>query len=178
MIWESCYWKEPLIKLTQKLKRWNKQRTWAEERLVNLEREIFISFYSIRKLMDACKLSDSTVSMEVNLFSYPNKGQAVTLVNWDCIDNLYDLGAKFKDNQKLRYVCNQIIHRYVFMPTISDCGILENLLFCSDKERNNKLHELELEELIKIFCTVGKDYPSSGSYTFNPKKQDYEVTNS
>jgi len=178
MIWESCYWKEPLIQLAKKMKRWNKQRNWGEERLVDLEREIFISFYSIRKLMDACKLSDSTVSMEVNLFSYPNKGQAVTLLNWDCIDNLYDLSVKFKDNQKLRYVCNQIIHSYVFMPTISDCGILETILFCSDKEKNTKLYELELEELIKIFCTVGKDYPSSGSHTFNLKKQDYEVTNS
>jgi hypothetical protein len=84
MIWESCYWKEPLIRLTKKLKQWNKQRNWTEERLVNLEREIFISFYSIRKLMDAYKLSDSTVSMEVNLFPYPKKDQFVTQLNWDC----------------------------------------------------------------------------------------------
>lgn len=177
MIWESEHWKEPLLRLASKLVRWGKPREWTERELVRIEKDIFVAFYSIRKLMDAKKLSDSTEIMPVNVSIYPSKGSAVTIYNWDKIDKLYDLEVKNLSQRNLRFICNQIIHSYVFMPDIDENGSLHAILFCSDRERNTNLFGIEANDLINIFRIVGKDYPATSVSVFNPKKQDYEVTN-
>jgi hypothetical protein len=52
MIWESCYWKEPLLEMAGRLRALKAGRhRLTEKRLVELERDIFIGFYSIRKLL-------------------------------------------------------------------------------------------------------------------------------
>jgi hypothetical protein len=177
MIWESDHWKMPLLRLASKLARWSIPREWTERELVSIEKDIFIAFYSIRKLMDAKKLSDATELMPLNVAIYPTKHKDVTFHNWDNIDSLYDLTASQTSQRDLRYICNQIIHSYVFVPDISEDGAFAGILFCSDRERNKKLYGVETNELISALCVVGKDYPAVGKYIFNPKQRDYDVFN-
>lgn len=176
MIWESEYWKKPLLQLANKLFRWSNPREWTERELVDIEKDIFVAFYSIRKLMDAKKLSDSTEEMPINVNIYPNMGRDVTLLNWHDIDELYNLEAKHTTHRDLRFICNQIIHSYVFVPDINEAGVIEKILFCSDRERNERLYGIQMNELINIFRVVGKDYPARGEFVFNPEKRDYDVT--
>lgn len=176
MIWESCYWKEPLLKLADKIVRWQRKKNWSEQVLVNIEREIFIAFYSIRKLMEAHKLSDSTENTRINVYLYPNIGRDVTYMNWYKLELLYDFSSRKAQTRDLRFICNQIIHSYVFTVNILETGIFYSLFFCSDRERNNQLYELEIPELLNIFRTVGRDYPASGEYTLDPVKQDYIIS--
>lgn len=177
MIWESHYWKEPLLLLADKLTQWQAPQEWEEEDLVGLEKDVFIAFYSIRKLIEARKLSDATAGMMVSNSAYPNKGKDVTILNWDKLEELYDFTSKKTEKRDLRFICNQVIHSYVFAPDISEEGILESILFCSDQERNKALYGIDRTELIRVFRIFGNDYPSSSTFTFNPDKRDYDVTN-
>jgi hypothetical protein len=177
MIWESEHWKKPLLRLASKLVRWRNPREWTERELVSIEKDIFVAFYSIRKLMDAKKLSDATEVMPVNVTIYPSKGKAVTIYNWEKIDKLYDLEAKNLSQRDLRFICNQIIHSYVFMPEIDENGVFQAIVFCSDRERNANLFGIGADDLIKALRVVGKDYPATSASVFNPKKRDYDVTN-
>jgi hypothetical protein len=177
MIWESEHWKKPLLHLASKLVRWRKPREWTERELVSIEKDIFVAFYSIRKLMDAKKLSDGTETMPVNVSIYLSKDKAVTIYNWDKIDELYDLEVKNLSQRNLRFICNQIIHSYVFIPSIDENGSFQAILFCSDREKNANLFRIEANDLINALRIVGKDYPVTSVSVFNPNKQDYDVTN-
>ena len=176
MIWESYYWKEPLLKLASKITRWQREKNWSERILVNIEREIFIAFYSIRKLMEAHKLSDSTETLKINVYSYTNRGKDVTYMNWHKLEVLYDFSSQTSQIKDLRFICNQIIHSYVFVVNILDTEEFHSLFFCSDREKNNQLYELEISELKRILRIVGRDYPYSGTYTFDPVKRDYIIS--
>jgi hypothetical protein len=177
MIWESEYWKEPLLKLASKLVRWKKPREWTERELVSIEKDVFVALYSIRKLMDAKKLSNATEVMSVSVSIYPSEGKDVTIYNWERIDHLYNLEVENLSQRDLRFVCNQIIHSYVFIPDIDEHGIFQAIMFCSDRERNINLFGIGVDDLIDTLRVVGKDYPAESVSIFNPKKRDYDVKN-
>ena len=59
MIWESAYWKEELLRQAEDLKKRSTQTKWSERSLARLEKTIMIGFYSIRKLIEAKKVSDA-----------------------------------------------------------------------------------------------------------------------
>lgn len=176
MIWESVYWKKPLLQLANKLTKWQAPQKWGHRDLVGLEKDLFIAFYSIRKLMDAKKLSGSTAEMMVNVSVYPNKGRDVTFLNWHRLQELYDFTSARTEHLPLRFVCNQVIHSYVFMPCITEAGVFEGIFFCSDYERHKNLYGLDRTELIKVFHMVGNDYPNSRTFIFMPNRRDYDVS--
>ena len=93
MIDESCYWKNDLLKEADALRDRKKQRRWPEVSFARLEQTIMLGFYSIRKLIEASKLSDSTIYEEIPITTYPWSGKTVTRMNWHKLDQLYDLDS-------------------------------------------------------------------------------------
>ncbi len=55
MIWESSYWKEPLLENAERLKQLSVSSVDDEADFVVIEKDIFLGFYTIRKLMDTAK---------------------------------------------------------------------------------------------------------------------------
>jgi hypothetical protein len=62
MIWESHYWKKDLARLADCLRKRARQRQWSERSLAKMEKEVFIGFYSLRKLLEGKKLSGKVVN--------------------------------------------------------------------------------------------------------------------
>src|SRR5665213_2100298 len=97
MIWESCYWKEPLLRTAERLRGLKASVELSEEDLANLEREIFVGFYSVRKLIEAItKLTDRTKLFQVTVSWYQNI-KPVSWLNNHKIDELYDLKNEHQD---------------------------------------------------------------------------------
>ena len=69
MIYDSFYWKEPLLQTANWLRRVRLSERTSERTYVRVEREVFVGFYSIRKLFDT--LLDPEVAE-----AFPN-GEAV-----------------------------------------------------------------------------------------------------
>jgi hypothetical protein len=173
MIWESSDWKKPLLKLSKQIHKW-KEKSLSDKDLVDIEKTILIAFYSIRKLVDARKLSNTTQEMKINIFSYPNV-KNVTLMNWHKIDELYNLEEENPKQCDLSFIYNQLIHSYVFMIDDNPKGGFNGIFFSSDSQRNKKVFKISADELIRILDTVGNDYSSSSRLEFNEVKQDYDV---
>jgi hypothetical protein len=168
MIWESCYWKEPLLKTASWLRRFRMHDGTRESTLVKIEKEIMIGFYAIRKLIEAHKVSDSTTSSHYQISWFPNHEPTCHL-NWHKIDVLYDLNQETKESRDLRFLCNRFIHSYVFITDTETDGHLSGIFVASDKDRNQKLYYVSMDTIIKIFRLVGRDYPACGHYQYNPK---------
>ncbi len=89
MIWESCYWKDPLLESAVLFKSYSKKEI-EESDLVQIEREIFIGFYSIRKLMDTFKISDKIKQWQLSLVWHPKK-EEFGIMHSQTLEEIYDL---------------------------------------------------------------------------------------
>ena len=76
MIWESQFWKEDLARLALQLKKRTGQRRWSERSLAKLEKEVFIGFYAIRKLLESKKLSERLTKTQIPIETFPYTGAA------------------------------------------------------------------------------------------------------
>lgn len=175
MIWESAYWKDDLQRLTRILKQKRHQKIWRESSEAIVEKTVMTGFYIIRKLMEAKKLSDTIVYQKIPVRSHQHRGKPVTLMNWHHIDRHYDLEHRCLTQRTLTWLCNQMIHSYVFIVSVDDNNALDGLFFVSDKDRNKAVHYLSVEKIIGVFETVGTNYPCSSRFVFNPKTQDYDT---
>jgi hypothetical protein len=71
VIHDSRYWKVPLLRIATWLEQLRFKNDTREKSLARVERDIFIGFYSIRKLMATFKVSDLTRQLLVILKTYP-----------------------------------------------------------------------------------------------------------
>jgi len=175
VIGESSYWKEDLLRSGVDLRRRQKQRRWADSSLARVERILMLGFYSIRKLIDARRLSDSTMARPIRISVYPSTGTRVTLLNASQIEKHYKLERESHVERSLLFVCNQVIHSYVFQFELLESGALSAILFASDWHRGSGLYRMDMGQVIETFTRVGKDYPNTMTATYSKEKGDYIV---
>ena len=178
MIYESKFWKDDLLKQAKFLRSKTVQKRWTEISSARLEQTIMLGFYSIRKLVEAKKLSDSIVIQNITASAYIWRGQPITTINWLDIDKLYDLDVPKAVNKDLLFFCHQFVHSYIFIEYFNDEHNLNGVFVSSERERYHMLYSLEIEQIIDIFEQAGNDYPKNITFTYNHKKQDYEVQSS
>jgi len=175
MIWESSHWKDDLQKLASLFDRHIPRTRWPERSLADLEKRVMIAFYCIRKLIEAKKLSDRVATQTLSLRSYPSLGKPVTRLNWHDINSLYDLSRGISTQRPLKFVCDQFIHSYIFVPTFSARGTLTSILFVSDRRRKEALFRLSMRTMLRVLRSVGSDYPRRLHFTFDSAAGDYAV---
>ncbi|MDP1946158.1 MAG: hypothetical protein Q8L77_01545 [Nitrospirota bacterium] len=165
--------------MARQLQKRTKQRRWPERSLAKLEKEVFIGFYGIRKLLEARKLSDrlSKKCVAAEAFRYTGARQ-ITIYNWNSkFADAYDFENSAKINMSLEFICNQVIHSYVFKEVFDEGGALAGIFISSDRKRNESLYYISLPELIKVFLSVGSDYPTHQRAIFDLKRGDYLIKN-
>ena len=174
LIWESCHWKEPLLESALRLKEYSDANSLDEPELVQIEKDIFVGFYAIRKLMDTVKIKDSTRGLKVQLQWSPNI-KLVDLLNNHRIDELYDLSQSGQETRTLKFVCDQIVHSYIFMPVENEEGSLTGFYFTSDRDKQKKIFYVTVQGVIDIFNLVGNDYPTESHLTRNPETGEFNI---
>ena len=174
MIWESSDWKEPLLKTATWLRRLRLGPGTRHQTFARIEREVFISFYSVRKLMDTYKISDNTKRLKCELKWYPNRAP-VNFLNWHKIDQLFDLTAERTEMRTLKFICNIFVHSYIFLPSEEESGRISGFFVTSDRDKNKKVYWLSLDSLCKICRAVGRDYPQNLQRKVDPKTGQFDV---
>ena len=160
MIWESEDWKKPLLQMAKRLAFLKKAEDLTEKQLAQIERDIFIGFDSVRKLLESItKLTDATKALQIQVSWYPNLSP-VTWRNNHRLEILYDFGKPHQETRDLRFICGRIIHSFIFAPYVGDEGGLDGIMFTSDIDRNKRLYAMEIDDVITVFKCVGNDYPS------------------
>lgn len=175
MIYESFPWKEELLKITHLLENRLNQKRWTTRTSFLFEKEIFTSFYIIRKLVEAEKVSTKNKKINIPCYLIPSTGKTVTRPNKHRATELYDFIKYKKSNINILDLCNQVIHSYIFDPTFDEDLLLVGFWVSSDRNRNNFLYSFILEDVIKVFKIFGKDYPNSMSSIYDNKIKDYRI---
>src|SRR5271156_6916227 len=109
MIHDSHRWKEPLLSNARWLETVTlSKRNW-EPSLARAEKELFIGFYAIRKLLDTFKVSDKTKKKTFELKWFPLT-KTVDYMNWHRIDEHFDLKSARVETRNIRFLCDQFVH--------------------------------------------------------------------
>lgn len=177
MISHSYYWKKGLLREADKLHKRLEQKRWTERSVINIEKDLFLSFYSIRKLIEAKRLTDSVVQYSLPVVSYPNSGRNVTLLNCSEPSDFYNFSLPQKEKLDLVFVCNLFIHSYLFFISFDENGVLDGVLVNSDRTRNKSMWGISVVEIIRTFKMVGNDKVTHSHYTYDERTQDYKGKN-
>jgi len=162
MICESHYWKEPLLTSARWLSGLRLSENTRESTYVKLEKELMLGFYSVRKLIETIKISDSTKKIKFEVQWYKNT-KRVNWLNHVFIDEKYDLTKSHSEQRDIEFICNLFVHSYVFV--VSGDGKLEGVYVSTDRQKNQKVYFVPLKVILKIFRIVGRDYPSRSIFT-------------
>ena len=123
MIWESWPWKKKLLEMASRLRDCKITENINEELLAQVEQDIFIGFYSVRKLVGTItKVSDSIRSMMTQVCWHPNIEHA-NWVNNHKLEKLYNLERLNKETRDIGFICGRIIHSFIFTPALDDDGL-------------------------------------------------------
>lgn len=177
MIWESQYWKDDLLETADYLEGWLDREDWADKELIDFEKAVLTSAYSIRKLAESFKLSDQTRSEPVPVVKYPANGKRVSLINWWAYWELYDMEGGNKETLSIWKLCNQLIHSFVFLVETEDeeDAPLSSILFNSDFDKNKHIYQLRISDFVAAMRLVGNEYPSSMSMVYDPEINDWRT---
>ncbi|WP_412462021.1 hypothetical protein ACK2SD_10060 [Pseudomonas sp. SC11] len=169
MIWESWYWKHPLLEMADRLEHLKTPCALSDEELAQVERDIFIGFYSVRKLLEApAKITDKTRHLSIPLRKHSNL-KRVTWGNNYRLDELYDLSKAGQEGRDVKFLCGQIIHSFVFAPCMSEGGGLDGAFFSSDFDKDKFLYFISIDEVISLFRQVGNDDPCDIKWSRDPE---------
>ena len=137
MIRESRYWKTHLLGMARRLEAaGDAGKPLTGRRSVQVERDLFIGCYSIRKLIHApSKLTDGCKNMKVEVRVDFSKNNPVTLVSKNEIDEFYHLGRGSAEQMDLEFFCDRIIHSFTFLMEVDEDGKLGGFYFGSDLDR-------------------------------------------
>ena len=161
MIAESSYWKDDLLRISKRLEKRKSQSRWGEASLVNTEKDIFVAFFAVRKLVESRKVTDRTASKLVPVTNYPLRlDTKVTFMNRHKFYDLYALNNGMPLDMKLRYLCDQLVHSFVFQLYFEEDGkTLGGIYFCSDRDKDTYLYSMSIDAVTGVLDMIGKEYP-------------------
>lgn len=166
MIWESHPWRDELCRVADRLEHWSSAVDWDDELVAfEIERDVMLSAYSIRKLLEAHKLADSTAGTRVWVETFPLIDQVPDHMNWDRLGEFYDFERIGREELKLEALCSQLIHSFIF---VRECGFegddeeaepggLAGFFVASDRARSTQLYRIEVDALICLLRLVGTE---------------------
>jgi hypothetical protein len=97
-------------------------------------------------------------------------------MNWDKIDEKYDLDHPVEVVRTVKWIANQMIHSFAFIPCFDPDRRLNSILFNSDLTRHQHLFVMHVDSIITLFEEVGGNDPASMEYRFNSARADYDVS--
>jgi hypothetical protein len=175
MIHKSRYWKKQLIEIAERLRSLKtvdpEEIAGDDDRFSQIGLDIFIGFYSVRKLFDVVMLvTDATKSLTFSISWYPNL-QPVTWINNHRVDELYDFDTARQETRNVQFISGRIIHSFVFMPYAEEQG-LAGILFASDIDKNKRLYAMKIDDVITLFERVGNDNPTDIHWSVTPTGEE------
>lgn len=168
MIDESFYWKRELSKIARDLRGRKKQRRWPEASFAQIELDVMLGFYMIRKLLEGHKISDSIGKRRFRLPMHRATGKRVTFQNAHRIDTLYDLSRAQTETRTVAFICDQIIHSYIFVPCLGEAGGWDGIVFASDRQKARGVFLLRGLQVISLFESIARNDPAWIRWQINP----------
>jgi hypothetical protein len=153
MIWDSDPWRNELRLIVERLESCRLRIDLSDATSFNVERDVMVGSYVVRKLFEAEKLPSSLRGRNVKISAYPSTGRAPDLLSWHRIGEFYNLDRESHRSMGIRGLYNQMIHSFIWLP--EECeDRLTAIFFSSHESIDTFLYRIEIEPLIGLFREV------------------------
>ncbi len=169
MIQDSIPWKDELLKVAKRLEAKAKQRRWTERSGFLVERDVMVSAYAIRKLIEGFKVSDALAARQLPVTRFDLRGSKAP----DVLDKYefwehYNLDHGIRETLSVIGLCNQLIHSWMWSISADEQTTLFNGLYVSsDRQRKRSIYFLSISDLIQLIYDVGNEDVYSKTITRN-----------
>ena len=143
---------------------------------MNFEKELMISFFMVRALLERTKTSSKSRNYKVSVGRSPWNGKQITVLNHWLIDELYHWDQETTDDVSIGFLSNQFVHARAIFAMRDKTRNWSEVLLCSDFEARKAIYRVPVPEIQKVLRLVGSDYSYSSSLVYDPKLGDYRVT--
>ncbi|MFL5799238.1 MAG: hypothetical protein ACJ77A_15065 [Actinomycetota bacterium] len=177
MIWDSNPWKLDLWRRAHRLAQLKGRAEWSERDGWALERDAFLGMFTIRRLLEAHKLSNRITELRLPARSWPRRaGGRMTYLNWDRIEEFFDFDAEDGSPKpmRVRELTNQLIHSYIFSSLSLD-GEELMIAFASHRTRLAVLRALDMDLLVGLYRLVAMDDVAHVTAHYDDAVQDFRV---
>jgi hypothetical protein len=159
MIEEVSYWRADLNKSSDRLKKHYTKRRWSKRTLYEIEKEVFLSAFIIRKLIESGKVDRAILGLNLRIKKYPIRPRATPSTDPKKLVSIYDIYHGRDEVLNVKKLCDQFVHSYIFSPlTISrEHGVVFGLYFASDCESKEGVYYAPLIKLIEIIGSVARN---------------------
>ena len=177
MIEESLYWRRDLQRYARTIEAWRHKSLRRDVDWARIEHSIMLGFFSIRRLLESYKLSDTTRDMDVQVTQYPFKqGSHLTLLNWSKLDRHYDFAKATDYRLSLRDLSNQVIHSYVFSLASNRRHRLAGMFVSSEFRRRRSVAYFPAWRIVRLFRLVAADWPNAMDMRWDEQFGDLRVS--
>jgi hypothetical protein len=172
---ESRYWKEFLASTAKELA-WRKTpKRLTERRLEIMERDVILSFFIIRRLIELHRVSEKTIDFKFEIFSCPYNGRLLSPINRHWFEKSYDLENEKTQHKKTIYIANQFIHSSLFLMLCDETRNWDSFYVVSDYDKKNCIWRIPAKQVYDCLKIVSEDYLGLFSYKYDEAKDDYIV---
>lgn len=158
MIHESSPWKSALAKDADLIVRWALKPP-SERRSFLIERKLFLSAYSLRKLSDDQKLSTQTLADQIVVEVSPPLRAGFSGFRHSA-DHYFDFAHPIRRSLSWRRVLNLIIHSATFVEVVDEQGHFTAFMATSEREEGLGLVRVELAAFLGLIRAAAQDYPA------------------
>lgn len=174
MIYESAPWKRDLVSDADLIERWCGKPA-SERRSFIIEKKVFVGAFSVRKLIEASRLSASFSGQSVQVKSYPANGARVHRFNNHHFDRHYWLENPEIVSLSAARLMDLIIHSFTFIEVVDEAESIEAFLLTSDRTRMTRLYEVPINVYTKLLRSAGTDFPAAQRYQLDDKSGDFRL---
>lgn len=159
MIEQHSYWRRDLLGFASALEKRYRQKRWSNPSRYKIEKEIFLSFYIIRKLIESKRLTSSVVASGHIVTWYPIIIGATPSTDPRTFASTYLLYHGWLEEWTPREISNQFIHSFIFSPFRIPRGDMLGIFFTADRESKVGLHYIKLITVIDIILSAARNRP-------------------
>ena len=159
MIEQDSRWRRDLLGMARRLEVRYRQKRWSDGTLWNIEKDVFVGAYIVRKLVEANRVSRPILGTHWTVTKYPIIPGTSPRNDPKTFASTYWLMKGKIEKINLKDLCNQFIHSYIFSPFVVARSML-GIFFASDSGSRSALCYMPLVELIRMVRSVGENRPT------------------
>lgn len=160
MIEQHLYWRQDLLKVAERLEKRYRQKKWSDRTRYNIEKEIFLSFYIIRKLIENRRMNGSVSSSRHTVTWYPIIIGETPSTEPKTFAFTYLLYHGWREELTPAELCNQFVHSFIFFPFTPFKRDMFGIFFASDRQSKTGLYYVTLVKVIEIILSAGRNRPT------------------
>jgi hypothetical protein len=158
MIEQDSRWRADLLRMANTLEGRYREKRWSDGTRWKIEKDVFVSAYIVRKLLDANRVNRSILETHWTVAKYPIIPSRNPRNDPKTFASTYSLMKGKIEKINLKELSNQFIHSYIFSPFVVGRSML-GIFFASDLDSRSFLCYIPLVEVIRMIRSVGENRP-------------------